>query len=155
MKFNPNATLQQVRTWLAQAAHDGVNCPACGQLVKVYRRKINSGAARGLILMHQRYGTDWGHLPSTATLSRLGGEFARLALWGLVEEERTRRPDGGRAGFWRVTEKGEAFIKGNYPVPKYALIYNGTLLSMDAAEVVTIKDALGGKFDYSELMAGV
>lgn len=155
VKFSPQASLAQIKNWLASKAHDGVDCPACGQLVKIYHRKISSGAARGLITMHRIYGTEWAHIPSTTDLSRLGGEFARLALWGLVEEEKVRRPDGGRAGFWRITPKGEAFLKNAITVPKYAHVFDSRVLAMDASEVVSIVDALGTKFSYSDLMAGV
>lgn len=150
----PNDTIAAGKAWLRTQLMKGANCPLCNQRAQVYKRKINSGAARGLITMFHLYGKDWGHLPSTATLSRLGGEFARLSLWGLVEEATEKREDGGRAGYWRVTDLGALFIKNQAGVAQYALVYNGKLQGFQGMPV-TIKDALGTKFNYEELMRGV
>lgn len=152
--ITPNDTIAAGKSWLRSVLDKGAACPLCGQHAKLYKRKINSGAARGLITMYHLYGRDWGHLPSTATLSRLGGEFARLALWGLVEEATEKRPDGGRAGYWRLTDKGIAFLKGQLHVPTYALVYNGRSFGFEG-NAVSIKDALGTKFNYEDLMQGV
>jgi hypothetical protein len=120
----------------------------------MYKRRINAGAARGLITMYHLYGREWGHLPTTATLARLGGEFARLKLWGLVEEATEKREDGGRAGYWRITSRGELFLKGKISVPKYVKVYDGKGFGFEG-DPVMIREALGTKFNYDELMRGV
>lgn len=159
VNFSPNVTLGQLKVWLRSRANDGAICPLCEQNVKVYRRKINSGMARSLIAIYQasmrngNAGLGWVHVPTE--ISARSREEGKLAYWNLVEEERTLRPDGGRAGYWRVTRIGELFLKYQCTVPKYARVYNGRVLSLDPSEQVTIKDALGTKFDYSELMAGL
>jgi hypothetical protein len=152
MKFSPFTTLQQIQAWLRQHADTGVDCPACTQRVQVYRRKVNSGMARSLIAMYTVGGRDWIHLPTQ--IGARSREEGKLAYWGLVEEEKTKRPDGGRAGYWRVTARGEEFVKCRLSIPKYARVYNGRVLGFDTTTLVTIKDALGDKFDYAELMAG-
>lgn len=148
-----NDTIQAGKVWLRSKLDKGADCPLCGQRAQLYKRKINSGAARGLITMWHMYGQQWGHLPSTANLARLGGEFSRLALWGLVEEATEKREDGGRAGYWRITDAGVEFIKGRKSLPTYALVYNGKRRGFDGPSV-TIQDALGDKFNYAELMDG-
>lgn len=153
MNFSPNATLGQLRAWLLARADDGTNCPLCRQHVKVYRRKINASMARSLIQMYRTGGLDWVHLPTQ--IGARSREEGKLAYWGLVEEEKALRPDGGRSGFWRVTPLGELFVQNRTTVPKYARIYNGRVLNLDPAEKASIKDALGTKFDYNDLMAGV
>lgn len=153
MTMNPAATLLQVRKWLSINAHDGADCPACGQYVKVYKRKITSTMARSLIEMYREAGKEYAHLPTVISSQR--ADEGKLAYWGLLEEEKVRRPDGGRAGYWRVTDLGEAFIRSGLAVPKYAYVFNGKVLSLDNSVNVSIKDALGTKFDYAELMAGV
>lgn len=154
--FSPNATLAQMRVWLRRHAKDGVKCPLCTQHVQVYRRKINAGMARSLIAMYlagNRDALDWIHVPTQ--IGARSREEGKLAYWGLVEEQREAlREDGGRAGYWRVTPLGEAFVKHGMTIPKYARVYNGRVLDLDASEQVSIKDALGDKFNYSELMAG-
>lgn len=153
MKFSPFTTLQQVQNWLRQHADTGVDCPACTQRVQVYRRKVTSGMARALIDIYRAGALDWIHVPSILTGQR--ADEGKLAYWGLIEEEKIKRPDGGRAGYWRVTPRGELFLRGQLSIPKYARVYNGRVLGFDSTEMVTIKDALGTKFDYTELMAGL
>lgn len=153
VNFSPQASLAQVRNWLLSKADDGAECPVCKQYVKVYRRKITSSMAYALIEMYRAGGKDWVHLASVLTGAR--ADEAKLAYWGLIEEEKILRPDGGRAGYWRVTDLGELFLRGNLKLPKYARVYNKRVLGLDATEQATIRDALGTKFDYSELMAGL
>lgn len=152
--FRDSDLLGDARSWLRTRLDKGDRCPLCNQHAQTYKRKINSGAARGLIMMWHVYGLDWGHLPSTATLSRLGGEFARLRYWGLVEEATTPRPDGGRAGYWRITDRGRLFVTRQLKVPMYAKIYDGKVQGFEGTQV-DIKDALGTKFSYVDLMAGL
>lgn len=152
-QFNPSATLAQIKVWIRRHAAEGVHCPACDQLVKVYRRKVNSGMARSLIQMYRVGKLDWVHVPTQ--IGARSREEGKLAYWGLVEEQKMVRDDGGRAGYWRVTALGEAFLKQQVTVPKYAHVYNGKVLFLDPSEQVTIKDALGTDFDYAELMAGL
>ncbi len=106
--------------------------------------------------MHRAAGLDWMHKPTV--LSGLGAaarDESLLRYWGLTEEERgLRRDDGGRAGFWRVTSLGSEFARGLTRVPKYALVYDSRCLGLDGAEFVDIREALGDRFDYDELMAG-
>lgn len=153
-QFSTQATLGQLKQWLRQHASAGAECPVCEQHVQVYRRKINSGMARSLIRMYQVAGTNWVHVPTQ--IGARSREEGKLAYWGLVEEEKAVRPDGGRTGYWRVTALGELFVTNpSVTVPKYARVYNGRALSLDNLEKVTIKDALGTKFNYNDLMAGV
>lgn len=145
-------TLAEARDTLQeQAQGDGAHCPCCGQFAKVYRRKINAGHAITLITLYRAVDMGWGHL-ATYDLSR---EASKLAYWGLIEEESDRRDDGGRSGWWRITTPGFLFLQNRITVPKYALIYDGQLLKLDDTERVSITDALGTRFDYTELMAGI
>lgn len=147
--------LDEAQEWLRENVEDGARCPCCTQHAKVYRRKINAGAARALIVMWQRVGQNWCHVPSTEHLSRVGGELARLRFWALIEESPEPREDGGRAGWWRLTEHGKQFILDQVRVAKYARVYDGRCLSLDHGEMVGIRDVLGSNFNYSDLMAGI
>lgn len=146
-------TLGAAREWLRERADEGATCPCCTQFAKVYRRKINSGQARSLIRMYRAdKSRGYVHVPSLGARSR---EEGKLRYWGLVEEERTRRPDGGRSGYWRITDLGERWVLGQVKVPKYARIYDKRCLGLDEDESASIYDALGDKFDYNELMGNV
>lgn len=144
-------TLDEAKNQLRkQVFNGGANCPCCSQFAKVYRRRINSGMVISLIRMYRRGGCDWLHIP-TAIPAR-SREEGKLAHWELVQEAIEPRPDGGRAGYWRVTQKGEDFITKGLRVPKYAELYNGRCLRLDDSELVDIRDCLDQKFDLAELM---
>ena len=147
--MDENTTLKEVKAYLRENVEEGVDCPACTQLVKLYKRKINSGMAVSLIKMYRSAGLEWQHIPTT--IPAKSREEGKLRYWGLVEEEMERREDGGRAGWWRVTEKGRDFALGRITVPKYARVFDAKLFALEGEEV-GIREALGDKFDYNELM---
>lgn len=147
-------TLTDARGWLRDRVDEGAECPCCTQFAKVYRRKINSGMARALITLWHKAGRDYVHLNST--VSAISHEAAQLSWWGLIEQDpEIEREDGGRSSFWRITPLGVAWLHNRCTVPKYARVYNGRVLSMIESESHSIVDALGTRFDYAELMAGL
>jgi len=149
-----STTLGAARDWLREQVDDGVECPCCTQLAKVYRRKVLAAAAIALIQVYRRVGTEWVHIPSLSSkIAATGGTWALMAHWQLIEEATEKRDDGGRAGWWRITPYGERFVRNTLSIPKYARVYDGRLLSL-VGEQVTIVDALGTKFDYRDLMEG-
>jgi hypothetical protein len=143
-------TIADGKTWLRSQLESGADCPLCGQRAQMYRRKINSGMARSLIHIYRIAGTGWVHVSAIGARSR---EEGKLAYWGLLEEQRATGVHGGRAGYWRITQKGLSFLRSGLKVPKYALVYNGRVYGFNG-EAVTIQDALGTKFDYNDLMNG-
>lgn len=144
-------TLSEARQWLADRVKTGARCPCCNQYAKVYRRQINSGMARSLIAMylHGPQG-QWVHLPTQ--VGARSREEGKLRYWGLVQEQvDVQREDGGRSGYWRLTDAGRAWVTGQSTVAKYVTVYNNTVLE-SYGEQITISDALGGRFSYAELM---
>lgn len=151
--FTPEMPLRMAQDKLRELVDEGHECPCCTQFAKVYQRKIHASMAAGLVKLYRRSAeqfTFWGIAEFLA--HRELADFAKLAYWGLVEEEAVSREDGGRAGCWRVTDKGQRFVLGHQTVPKYARIYNGRCLGW-RGDPVTIRDALGDKFNYDELMS--
>jgi hypothetical protein len=146
------ASLTEARTYLELMKWDnGVHCPCCGQFAKVYRRTITSSMARSLILLYRAGGTtEWVHGPTI--LGGLRADEGKLRYWGLLQESAERRDDGGRAGYWRVTGKGARFVNGQLKVPAYAFIYDSELQDFDGPRI-SIRTALGTRFDYDELMS--
>lgn len=147
-----DSTLREMRAWLQEKllAGESVKCPLCTQHAKVYRRTINSTQARALLLFFREAGAEYAHGP-TVTRSN-SDELSKLRYWGLIEESLEKREDGGRAGWWRLTPEGILFAEGLIRVPKYARIYDGRLLGLEG-EPVSIRDALGERFDYDLLMS--
>lgn len=151
MTLPDSVTLGEARSWLRERAlKQGSPCPCCSQMTKVYRRSMHAAMGQALITMHRTGGTDWVYLPS---IGGRGGDASKLRYWGLIEEEQTLRPDGGRAGYWRVTRKGSAFVRGEVTVPRYAHVYDGRCIRLDGP-MVDIRDVLAKRFNYDALMRG-
>lgn len=175
--MNDDKTIAEVKEWLAEHFDEGVSCPCCDQLVKRYKRKLNSSMAYVLILMYRwdreytRNGrpSDYLHVPSfLATTGGINphraaairGDWAKLRHWGLIEEKPgQQREDGsGRAGFYKITAKGCNFARGFDRVPAHIYLYNQEVQATPDDEkipMVTIQEALAEKFNYLELMEGV
>lgn len=157
-------TLEDAREVLQSEIADGTTCLCCGQHAKVYRRKINSTMVKGLLVFYRHVlalsggdktlvSSQWVHVPRQTALSAMGGDWARLQLWGLIVSQLdTERPDGGpNSGVWRMTEKGLDFVRRKVRVQMYAKIYNASLLGLDGP-LVSISEALGDDFSYEELL---
>ncbi|MBI3654138.1 MAG: hypothetical protein HY231_24160 [Acidobacteria bacterium] len=158
-------TMEEGRRLLRENWQKGIPCPLCTQLVKLYRRKLNSQMGRALILIYRHQANDsritW--LDVNAFLLKCGinsGEanVALLRHWNLLERKPERKADGNNAGMYRITELGCRFVRGEIAVPKYIFLFNQKLYqTCDPVEQITIRQALGQRFDYAELMteAGV
>ena len=145
-------TLGRTRAWLRARVETGSGCPCCEQFAKVYRRKITGSAAWALIQMWRAGGHDLVHVPTL--LRRVTADESKLAYWGLTRSSEIRRDDGGKAGWWAVTELGRAWIYREATVPTYARVYDGRVLNLEG-DPRTIVEALGTRFNYRELMEGI
>jgi hypothetical protein len=135
-------SLEAAKDWLRARLGVGAYCPLCTQYAKVYRRKINSGMALSLIAMYRAAGRDWQDI--TKTVGAKHREEGKLRYWELVEP-------GERRGVWRVTPLGEAFVLGRWRVLSHANIYDDRLMELTGTPI-GIREALGNRFDYDELM---
>jgi hypothetical protein len=72
----------------------------------------------------------------------------------LVEEAPKDPADKAKrtSGKWALTDKGTLWVDSLATVQSHVKIYDGRLLGFEG-EQITIQDALGKDFDYSELMA--
>ncbi len=144
-------TLQEAKEESRKKAMNGEShpCPLCQQNIKIYHRQIHATLARGLATMYRNGGaSDYVHIPSLPGDTH---ELSQLKWWGLIQEENLRREDGGRAGYYRMTERGRLFVLNRQLLPKYAVVYNGKRISLEG-DLVSISDCLGDKFSYKELM---
>lgn len=95
------------------------------------------------------------HIPSVFTQHRVcsSNDGALLRYWGLIEEVPGLRKDGSaRVGFYKITDLGKSFASGASRVPSHAYIYDSRLLRLSDEDTVDIREALGKKFNYEELM---
>lgn len=147
-----SATLGEAKQWLRAHIEEGAPCPCCTQFAKVYRRRIHGSQARVLISLYREYGALYGYLPDIRlAIGIQANDEPMLRHWDLIVEEPSERSDGGRAGWWRLTELGLAWVKGEASVPKFAVMYDNRRLRLDGPPT-TIRDALGTKFNLAELM---
>ena len=162
MELNQVHTVGDSREYLHQKRDQGVSCPFCDQYVKLYRRKINRSNAMCLIeffKIWKRDGPGWYHISdlikeNDTLATRLnGGEFARMRLFGLIEEKKKDDEDTHKrtSGYWRLTREGEMFILGKITKPDKVHIYNGQVMGFSETQT-TIKQALGKSFNYEKLM---
>lgn len=154
MKPKLTDTIETAKEYLHENWREGVDCPACSQLVKLYKRKLTSGMAKALIRLYleaNKSTTEFIHITQLGHLN--GGEFAQLKRWGLILDEPNDDTTKRTSGMWSITKKGVSFVQGKLEVPKYIFTYN--MLNIEVSEEKTdIRDALGNKFDYEELMQG-
>lgn len=140
-------TLAQARKWLGDRLDKGETCPCCDQFAKIYKRAITKNMANILTVLPTRDAEGepvW--FKGSEAVKDNSGDLAKLRYWGLIEEEKERRPDGGRSGWWRVTPLGRKFLMGKVTVSKYAVLYNGKLIDFEGAQV-NIRELLPFRFD--------
>ncbi len=134
----------------------GYICPCCSQFVKRYHRKMNANMCVTLCLLVRKKRS--GFVPIEEFMRVMGhqrsGDFSYLVHWGLLEKMTGKRPDGSsKNGFYKITDKGVRFVKGEITVPQTLIIYNGKCEGFEGMQV-DIKYGLGKRFDYAELMKG-
>jgi len=175
-------TIKEAKAFLRENFEKGCKCPCCDSSVRLYKRKLNSGMALFLIGLYKLYMNNRGYEPvGVSSLSIKRGEpifppekfyqnkevfeimnikvtsldYSVLKHFGLIE---SRVAENGKkdSGYWKLTGAGKDFIYyvGTPPtVPKHVFLYNNKRQGF-SDETTTIKEALGDKFDYSELMKG-
>lgn len=152
-------TLAEARCHIAAGweQNTGTPCPICTQLVKLYKRRLNSSMARILIWLVREsssYPDGWVPVSDTAPVFvRRSNEVSRLALWELVEDQPSDSPDRRNSGVWRPTERGRQFVACELSVPSHVHVFNNVIYGW-SAELLDITSALGTSFSYAELMAG-
>jgi hypothetical protein len=129
---------------------DGIECPCCGQWCKVYIRKLSSSMARWLIELVRRHDLpgDW---IDVRTFNLRGGDYAKVAYWDLAESRGNDDPTKRTSGLWRPTMAGIKFVWNEASVPSHVYVYDGRVLGY-SSEPVWIRQALGSRFNYEELM---
>jgi hypothetical protein len=157
----PNALLQRAISEVLDGREvgHGVICPCCEQKVTLHKRIIYSTMTRALAILYEHAkvnGGNWLHFPSYARGRKLGtlgqgGDWAKLALWNLIELADGRREDGSvRTGEARITEDGRRFCERRHSVRRVARVYNDELVRFEGP-MIKIDATLGKKFSYADL----
>jgi len=137
-----------------QPGEPAMHCRVCGRYVFLGKHKIDSAMARALVRLYKydcHHPGDWMDYRNY----RARGESRKHSLlrhWGLVQ--RADKKTGPGAGFWRITERGKAFIEERVQVPAAAHLYNDTCYGF-TKRTTGIRHALGNAFDLDELLQSV
>lgn len=161
-------TIAQGRQLILDNRENGIKCPCCSRLAKVYRNPINSSMVLVLISMRNYYRStnDYRHMHvpsfinslqfSDSVKAAIRGHWPKLRYWGLLVEKAESKDDGNpRAGFWCITQPGLDFAEGKTKLPAAAFVYQKECLGFDTSKWITIQDALKKKFNYTELMSSI
>lgn len=148
--------LRHIQVKLEAQMAAGAGCPCCGQFVRIYKRKLNSIMAAFLIWLVRRdraSGESWQDIKAAPdNIRSFGGDYAKLAHWGLVANKPNNDPSRRSSGLWRPTPKGVDFALAHRPVPSHVHLYNNEVIGFSERQV-SIVEALGARFDYQELMS--
>jgi hypothetical protein len=132
-----------------------LRCECCGRLMVIYHRPINSNMAFTLLQLYRHKEFNFVHVERW--LKEKGyprsGDFHKLIYWGFLEKKHEEREDGCKYnGYYKITGRGIMFCENKITAKEKAQIYNNKFLGFEGKEI-TIQDALGKKFNYSELMS--
>lgn len=145
-------TLEEAKQILRDGWEKGVECPCCKQFVKLYKRKLNAGMARTMINMYKASNgmMEWLHHTQFRTESN---DYSYLQVWELIEEKEKDADDTTKknSGYWRLTSKGLEFVQLEWTVRSHIKMYNQKFYGF-AGKEVDIRECLGKKFNYEELM---
>lgn len=154
-------SLKLARLRMANAAIEkGDRCPCCGKHTKVDNRKLNSTMARSLIWLVKESGPDrkWVNWQGKAHANlRRSNQLSTLKHgpeWEMVEPRPNKDASKKNSGWWRPTNRGVDFVRREIRVRQRVHTYNDTVLNFSGPKI-DIKDALGSKFNYAELMATI
>lgn len=152
--------IDEARDYLRKHWEDGCKCPACGQHVQLYDYKLFATSAYALILLYRlgKNSSDkYFHISEYAESNQSKARaphFAELRFWGLIEKAPNNDPAKKSSGYWAITDKGKQFVEGELQVQSRILVYNNKFQGYSKkSELITIKQALNNRFDYSELMS--
>lgn len=135
----------------------GTNCPCCGQYVKLYIRKLNSGMSLfliGLYRLNKRHCYDQfsnKEIMSEMEINTASLDYSILKHFKLIEEPNVDSEEKRKSGIWMITKLGKEFVEGAKKVPSHVHIYNNKVKGFSIT-YTTIIEALGKKFNYQELM---
>jgi len=129
---------------------DARECPCCGQIVKLYPRKLHSKMAAFLCsLVHfsrKKIADGWVHIRKINIGEKASTDASYLVHWGLVERD--------NKGSYRPTKNGKAFARGKLEVPSHAMVYDRDHCLGVSNMLVSVDEALGEEFSREELLYG-
>jgi hypothetical protein len=150
-EFGDAETLGAARGWMREQARQpgGACCPVCRRPGRIDRRGVERVVTRSLLAAWRQFGRGDFRVAELRDVSPLAGrKFSQLRYWGLVEDATGDRPRPRSYRWWRITDLGEAWLRGKVGVPRFAYFYNREMLGYDTAgeQEWTVRDVLGEEY---------
>lgn len=112
-----------------------VICPCCDQKAGIYKAHINFRMVHSMRFLRRRAG-EYVHLPSEGDRIILtGNNTPKLMHWGLVENLTNEDETKASSGYYRITQKGLDFVRGQITVPEHVIMYNNCVLGYSERHV--------------------
>jgi hypothetical protein len=139
---------------MGQDFEKGFVCEHCESYVKQYTRSFNANMALCILLLY-RFNVR-GFIKVEDFLIKNGqkrcGDFSYLIHYKFLERQEGKREDGSkRTGYYRLTSLGILFAEGKIGAKRKFVILHNKLMGFEGDDIY-IKEALGKKFSYEELM---
>lgn len=127
---------------------DGVDCPCCGQYVKIYKRKLNANMATFLasLVNIYEYTHEWVHYSKCKFRGR---DYGHLTCWGLALTGKDATGKKRMTGLWKPTVKGIDFVHGTINVPTHVFLLDNEIQGFSSSTTF-LADVDG--FNFHELM---
>ena len=117
-------------------------CEHCGASMVKYRHVMNLGYVNSLWRLALAGGVD-------CDVAKIGldnveySAFAKMRLWGLITPTPGDAGPKKKGGFWSLSDKGWAFLRGELDVPRYVRSYRAKWIE-DSKELINIRDVADG-----------
>lgn len=145
--------LGEAKAYLRENYKKGCNCPVCGQFVKRYKRKLNSGMARTLIAIYKHHKYHPVNVKDFLRSKKMQNnhDWTLLRYWGLIVEHENLDEKKKSSGVWSITTKGIHFVENRVRIASHVFIYNTKVEGFSLTDT-NIVESLGKHFNYKELM---
>lgn len=141
---NPDS-IKEARERMSEHFEDGIKCPCCGQFVKKYKRKLNSGMALTLVRLYKHHPETFVDVKDFLRQHKYKNshDWTLLRHWGFLTTN--------AEGLWKITPTGIQWIKFGYITHSHIFMYNNKMMGFGEG-TITFKEALGASFSLEELM---
>ena len=125
-------------------------CEHCGHVKKTWKKSIISTAVAALVRLVMVYGGKPVHLDKFNVVQK-DRNVSQLVFWGLVVPAINDDTGKRASGMWSPTQAGINFVNRKTVIQKYIITIENEFVGFDG-EWIGVREALGKRFDYSELM---
>lgn len=132
---------------------EGGDCPCCKRHGKYNGYSITKTDAKALVWIFVNGNKDgWVHMPTQAPREFMRAKsFTNLRYWALIENYPNDNKDVKGSGFWRVTNKGIKYMRGEMQLPKKAFVFDRTLVGFSEQQVF-FRECFKDHFNLEEVM---